>query len=130
MRGPVRITQPNPARLSRSQRSFSPLTNHLPLMLSNRRQQVQRQPVRMRHIAGHELDAAIHQVSGERHVAGQSVKLGNDQRCAVKPTGSKRRRKLRTIGFTARLNLQQLGDYRVTARGGKPLNGSALCLQP
>jgi hypothetical protein len=40
----------------------------------------------MRIIDGNELDPSIHQSCDEGEVAGQAIKLGNDQLCLVPPT--------------------------------------------
>ena len=46
-------------------------------MLGNGRQNVNRQPVRHRHIGRDELDAAFHQVRDERDVACKPIELGD-----------------------------------------------------
>ncbi|AIT07357.1 hypothetical protein MC45_14345 [Sphingomonas taxi] len=98
-------------------------------MLSNRRQQVQRQPVGMRHVAGDELHAAVHQVRDEGDIARQPIKLRDYQRRTMQAAHGQRRRQLRSVGLAARLHLHKFSHDGVTASGSEPLNGGALCLQ-
>jgi hypothetical protein len=60
-------------------------SDRLRLVLGNGRQDVNRQSVCLREVDGMKLDAAVHQVRDERHVAGEAVELGDDQGRIVKP---------------------------------------------
>jgi hypothetical protein len=54
-------------------------------MLSNSRQNMHRQPVRLWKIDSVKLDTGLHQIRYERHIAGEAIKLGNDQRSTMEP---------------------------------------------
>ena len=82
----IGVAQLHTPGLGRRQRRLRPLTDHLPLMFGNRRQQVQGQPVGMGQVAGNKVHTTVHEVGDEGDVAGQPVQLGNDQRCPMQAT--------------------------------------------
>lgn len=46
-------------------------------MLRDCRENVNREPIGVRHVRGREIDAAFHQVRNESHVARQAIELDN-----------------------------------------------------
>jgi hypothetical protein len=60
-------------------------------MLSHRGQDMDREPVRHRHVGRDELDAALHEAGHEMDIAGQAIELGNEQGSFVLPAGLQRR---------------------------------------
>ena len=77
------IAQTRAACFRLGERGLCALRNHLALMLGDGREDVNGQSVRGRHIDGHEVDAAFHQIRDEGDVAGQPVEPGDNQRGAV-----------------------------------------------
>ena len=75
----ARVSEPGSPALGLGQRRLGPLRNHLALVLGDGRQDVNGQPVGLGHVAGHEIDAALHQVCDEGHVAGQTVQTGDQK---------------------------------------------------
>jgi hypothetical protein len=81
------IAEANAASFGGRQGGLSPLADHLALVLRHRGQDVHRQPVRGREVAGHEVGLGLHQGADEVHVAAESIQLGDHQGAAVKPAG-------------------------------------------
>ena len=79
------------------------------LVLGHGRQDVDRQPVGLREVAGDELDPALHQVRDEGDVAGQPVELGDQQRRLLQPAGGEGRGELGPVVAPAALDLDELG---------------------
>jgi hypothetical protein len=83
-------------------------------MLSDGRQQVERQAVCMWQVAGDELNTAVHQVGDESDIAGKPIELGYDESRAVEPACRERSCELGPSVFAAGLNLNELTDNGVS----------------
>ena len=68
-----------PPRLGRRKGRLGALGNGFSLMFGHRRQNVQRQLVRMRVIDRNELDTGVHERCDKGQVSRQPIQLGNDQ---------------------------------------------------
>ena len=77
--GGVRAAESGAARLGGGQRYLGALADRLPLVLGHGCQDVQREPGSLRHVARHELGAAVHHVGDESDIARQPVEAGDDQ---------------------------------------------------
>jgi hypothetical protein len=57
-------------------------------MLGDRREDVDREPVRLREVRCNEIDSGFHEVTDERNVTGEAVKLRDDELGATEPAAS------------------------------------------
>ena len=98
-------------------------------MLCHGCHQVQGQPVGVRHVAGDEVDAAVHDAGDETDIARKSVKLGNYQSGAVEAACRKRGGKLRPVVSLAALHFHKLRNQLVSAACKVSLHGGTLGLK-
>src|SRR5262249_22323985 len=80
----------------------------LSLILSYSSDDMQRQPVRLQHIDGHEINAGFHQVGNEGQVTRKAIKTGNHQHSAILTAGSQGKRQLRALVLLTAFNLGKL----------------------
>ena len=73
----ARVPKPRTPALSFGQRCLGAFGNHLPLVLGAGGENMNREPVRGRHVHAHEAGSALHQVRYESDVAGEPVKAGD-----------------------------------------------------
>ena len=106
----ARIPEPCSPALGLGQRRLGPLRYHLPFVLGDGRQDVNGQPVGLGHVTGDEIDAALHQVGDEGHVAGQPIQAGDQQNGAALTALVERSEELRPVRVSAStLDLGKLG---------------------
>jgi hypothetical protein len=84
---------------------LGPLRDHLPLVLGDGGKDVDREPVGLGEVDGGELDAALHQVRDERHVAGQPIQFRDDQGRTVEAAEAEGLGELRAVVALAALDL-------------------------
>ncbi len=79
------------------------------LVLGHRGQNVNREPVRKRHIGRNEINIALQKPGDHRDAARQSVETGNDQLRVIDTAKPKRLFELRSIFGPAAFDFRQLG---------------------
>lgn len=100
------------------------------LSLGNSSHDVQRQRVSFRHVRCHELDPRFHKGGNEGDVAGQSVKLGDQQHATDAPRLFKGRFQLGATALAgAGLDLGDLGDDIQPADPSEGKDGGLLRFQ-
>src|SRR4030095_7655816 len=105
------IRRPDPVTLlCCSERRLRAFRNGLGLVLGNRRKNVDREFVDVRHVTGHEGHLPLHQRGDERDIPGEPVKLGDEQSGAMEPAQRQRLLELGPIAALATLHLDHLGD--------------------
>jgi hypothetical protein len=100
------------------------LGNGSAFVLGHGRENVQRQPVGLRAVAGDELNARIQNASNKLDVTGQPVQFGDYQCRTSRPATTQRSSQLRPVSFTPALNFGELGQQASTAnmaQHGNPL---------
>src|SRR5947207_2470370 len=99
-------------------------------MLRNSREDMDRQPVRVRIVDRDELDARVHQRRNEREIARQAIQLGDNQLGLVLAAGGERSGELRPIGALAALDLDELLHKLPGAAVEVARDGFALRVEP
>ena len=93
---------------------------------------MQPKPSGLRHVASHELRAAVHQVGDEGDIAGQSVQAGDNQHCPALAGQIEGGGELGPVGLLPALNLGELARKRALAAdiGGdsRALGNSLSCV--
>jgi hypothetical protein len=96
-------------RVCRGQGRLRALGYHLGLMLGDRREDMHREPVRLREVDGRELNARLHQAGHEMDVAGEPIELGDDERGAERTARLEGFGELGPIRPLAALDFGELG---------------------
>ncbi len=99
-------------------------------MLSDRRQDVKRQSVGLREVAGHEIHVTVHQRRDEADPAGQPVQLGDDENGPVSAAGSQGSGELRAVILLAALDLAKLLEQLTPLSGDVGGDCRSLGLEP
>jgi hypothetical protein len=103
--------------LVREPRIESPLTgqgilgpsgNHLSLMLRYRRQDMDGKAVGLGEVHGGELDAGLHEVEDEGHIAGQAIQLRDDEDSAMEAAQAQGLSQARAVIILAALDFHHL----------------------
>src|SRR4051795_8373514 len=102
----------HPTSFSGGERGLGPGADLLPLMLGERREQVQHELRGMRFIDRDEIDAALHQIRDERHIAGEPVELGYKQGSLLALAGCERGLQLRPVIALPTFDFRELGYER------------------
>jgi hypothetical protein len=118
---------PNLVPLACCKSRFGALGNHLAFMLGHCREDVNCEPVRAQHIHGDRFNIAVHQAGNEMDVAGEPVKLGDDQRGAALPSLCEGRKELRPVILAPALHFHERGGQLALACH-EACNGFALCI--
>ena len=90
---------------------------------------VDREPGRLRHIDGQELDPAFHEVRDKGHRPGEPVELGDQEGCLLPAAEIERPAELRTIRPPAALDFGKLPREIAADPGEVSGNRLALCVQ-
>ncbi len=99
-------------------------------MLGHGRQDMQRQPGRIRIVARDEVDPTLHEVGDKGEVAAQSIEARDDQRRAPPPRHIERAREFGPIGALARFDLGE-GRHDLTPGAlDVPTHALGLSVQP
>ena len=104
-----RVYHAEAARLSSGESGLRPATDLLALMFREGGQHVQHQPRCMGIIDRYELHPAVHQIGNERDVAGESVKLRDQQNRLMAFAFCEGGEQLRPIGTLPAFDLGVLG---------------------
>ena len=97
-------------------------------MFSHGGEEVQGQTVRLRHVHGHELDAAFHQIRDKGDGAGQAVQLGNHQHSPFLAAQGERCSELGPVVLPAAFHLHELAQKLLAGSVG--CYSAALRVQP
>jgi hypothetical protein len=106
----VRIAELDAARLGDGEGIFDPGRNHQALVLGDGGEDLDRQPRRMRVVAGDKIDPTLHQAGDEMDVARQPVELGNDQGRLASSASRQRAGDPRPVVPLATFDLGEVGD--------------------
>jgi hypothetical protein len=101
--------------LGRRKAGLGAFADHAAFLLRHRGVNVDHEGIGARHIAGHEIDLALHQAADEVDVSRQSIELRDDELGLVLAAGRQGLFKLGAIRPLAGLNLGELGDQLPSA---------------
>ena len=131
--GQSRAAELDTPRLGCRKAGFGSVADHAAFLLRHRGINVDHEGVGARHVAGHEINLALHQAADEMDVARKSVQLRNDKLCLVLPASLQGLFKLRAIRPLAALDLGKLAHQLPTATvqiilDRLPLSGHAVAV--
>jgi hypothetical protein len=101
-------TELNAAALGSCESSYRAFGNSAALVLGHNRHDPDRQPVGLRHVGRHEVNAGLLEPEQEMRIAGKTIELGNDQLGAKYPAKLESLVQLRPVGLLAALHLDKL----------------------
>src|SRR4051794_40653261 len=82
---------------------------HAPLLVRDHRHDADREPVCVRHVSGHEIDAGLLQAEEERGASAEPIEFHDDELCATDTTSLERLGPLWTIRLLAALDPGERG---------------------
>jgi len=113
--------EPGSPRLRGCERRLGAFGDHLALVLGDGGQDMQREPVGLRHVAAEQVDAAFQQAGDEGDVARQPVELGDEQRGVGLLGMVEGLLQFRPVGALAALDLDVLRQQPASARRDEAL---------
>lgn len=128
--GVSRVAELYAANSRRPQCRLGPLRDHLALVFGDRGEDVQRQPIRLWEVAGHEIDVAVHQGRNEANAPSQPVELCDNQDGLVLPACGQSGGELWTVVLLAAFDFAMLLEQFASLSGDVGVNRRALRVEP